>query len=566
MMASLGLSIGTWTPTKKHSARLRLGALEEVPHIYPAARRMVKSAAEFTALIERLPTAAPGGPLMDAAIDRYAAELERMNPAAHRRPEGILTEPALADELVAYADAGMFFFEGQGDFAARNLSERRALGGSGTVTRTLRLNDRLLLETTRIIVQFIPGLTAEDRAACLYRHGLISVGRLNERLCIETVAVFDRPAVDAAFELLEDEAVAFAEPDFIERFGKRTLNDPSLIRQWHLANQGQESGTAGADVKALDAWRMATGKGVRIGVIDTGFDTAHADLVLAPESGWFRPTADALDADFVPGISGMLPDEHGTACAGMAAARVGDGTGGLAYDADLVAIACLNDQIGTQTTLGRAIGYAADPRSELAVSGAQGVDVLVCSLGPNVAAWAISQTLRTFIEDVAQQGRNGRGLPIFWACTNGNHPIAADEVCSHENVIAVGRSTRTDSDDGCGFGPKLAFLAPGKDLLLPTRKDNYGIITGTSFAAPCAAGVACLVLEANPELTAREVGQLLQDTCDKVGPIPYVNGRNDRFGHGRLNAARAVEEATARIVGQDPQAQAAEPGIDEEKS
>jgi len=82
---------------------------------------------------------------------------------------------------------------------------------------------------------------------------------------------------------------------------------------------------------------------------------------------------------------------------------------------------------------------------------------------------------------------------------------------------------------------------PGYDV-----SDYTDIFGGTSAAAPMAAGVAGLILSAAPELTAAEVRRLMQETADKVGPEPYVDGRNDRYGYGRINAHRAL----AALVGE----------------
>ncbi|HZA28747.1 MAG TPA: S8 family serine peptidase, partial [Gammaproteobacteria bacterium] len=65
---------------------------------------------------------------------------------------------------------------------------------------------------------------------------------------------------------------------------------------------------------------------------------------------------------------------------------------------------------------------------------------------------------------------------------------------------------------------------------------------GTSSATPLAAGIAGLVLSRNPNLTRKEVKQILRDTADKIGPAPYdEKGRNNRYGFGRLNANKAVK-------------------------
>ena len=170
-------------------------------------------------------------------------------------------------------------------------------------------------------------------------------------------------------------------------------------------------------------------------------------------------------------------------------------------------VACLGDQVGTQTTLARAVAYTADPSTEVAgADPADGADILVSSLGPNGADWALTDTLDLALQFAATNGRAGRGLAIFWAASNGNNvDVMQDEVVSHPDVIAVVRSTRNDLEHDAARGPAVQLIAPGVDVFSTTGNGGYGTSTGTSFAAPCAAGCAALALSMNPRLTRDEL-------------------------------------------------------------
>jgi subtilisin family serine protease len=124
---------------------------------------------------------------------------------------------------------------------------------------------------------------------------------------------------------------------------------------------------------------------------------------------------------------------------------------------------------------------------------------------------------------------------------------------THPDVLAVGASTDFDyRADYSQFSTNLAFVAPsgggigyvyttdrtGSDG--STNGDYYLRFSGTSASCPIAAGVGALVLSVNPCLTSAEVGAILRDTCDKIGGLNYVTGRNLYYGYGRLNAERAV--------------------------
>jgi thermitase len=356
-----------------------------------------------------------------------------------------------------------------------------------------------------------------------------------------------RPGADAvstANALGRRRGIVYAEPVLVEHIPQRFRpTDPEYGRQWQWSNDGSGAGMAGADVRAEPAWDYTRGRTARVAVIDIGFDVGHEDLAAAvsPASGFFDDSAG--DAVLRRTLAGYPDSDHGTFCAGMAAAQEGNGLGGCgaAPNAELLLIAALDDQVGTQATLARAVAYAADPALEGGTS-RDGATVISSSLGPSVEAeWVLTAVLEDAIEFAARRSRGGLGVPIFWASSNGNVLVSLDEVVSHPLVLAVGRSTRSDTEDDSAFGPELDFLAPGVSVVSTFSGDAYGASTGTSFAAPCAAGVGALVLTIFP-LAAEELRRLMRDTCDKVGGVQYdANGHHDDYGHGRLNAFRAVE-------------------------
>ena len=133
---------------------------------------------------------------------------------------------------------------------------------------------------------------------------------------------------------------------------------------------------------------------------------------------------------------------------------------------------------------------------------------------------------------------------------------------SAPNVIAVGASTDFDfRSDTSQYGPELQFVAPsnggrawiaGIDLIgaagYNTNSDvsgnYYDGFGGTSASAPQAAGVAALILGADPTLTGQQVLACMRASADKVGDIPYnSDGWNQEYGYGRINAYAAVTNA-----------------------
>lgn len=513
--------------TRKSDIRRRLEQMEILSGVLPTKPEQSERTAALATSLQHNE--------IEAAVAASREQLQSLPldiPKSDATPE-LYEDVAMREQMIGFAGAGINFFHSDEEFWQLSQAERGARGGNPMVTRVFVQNQRVLLETSRILVRFEDGVSDDHRNAVMDRHPATIIGTSSLPPRTFRVDVQTGKALDACIVLMDEDAIEYAEPDFIEHIGPRvTPTDPEFNLQWHHTN-----------ISAETAWDRTRGDGVRMAVIDNGFDNTHPDLSFGNASGFFRSTLDFVDADFVPGISSMPNGNHGTACAGMIAAVVDNANGGcgVAHGADLSVVACLDDQVGTQTTLARAIGYATDPSLENITE--RGADIIACSLGPNGAVWRMTAILSDAIDFAAQQGRGGDGCPVFWACTNGNYPIGSDEVCSHPEVMAIGRSTRADADDGSGFGPKLEFLAPGVDVWIPARGGGYQKTTGTSFAAPCAAGIGALALSQKPNMTAVELRQLLRDTCDKVGPLPYIDGHNVRFGHGRVNAEMAVIEA-----------------------
>ncbi|MBO9555244.1 S8 family serine peptidase, partial [Cellulomonas sp.] len=458
------------------------------------------------------------------------------------------------DDVDAFRRAGWVFVEpvaapGAG---ARGLMARETpaeVERAGELVR--RPSGRVGIVTRRLTVQLDPALSSDEARATLEDLGvtpLLTLGWAPNLFEVDTVRHDD--AIEASAALDDDPRVVFAEPSIVEHVEQRLHpTDPRYAEQWQWLNTGQAGGTAGADVHIESAWDVTRGAGVTLAVIDNGFDAAHEDLQagITATSGHFQSNG-AAPATWVQGTAGMPGSNHGTFCAGMAAARQNNGHGGsgAAPESDLMLIAALGDQVGTQVTLARAVSYAADPST--VVPGADpgsGADILVSSLGPNGADWDLTEALRLALVFAGSHGRQGKGLAIFWAASNGNNvDVLADHVVSHPDVIAVVRSDNRDLENNAARGPEVELIAPGVNVVSTTSGGGYGPSTGTSFAAPCAAGVAALALSVNTSMTRDQLRAVMHDSADKIGGVVYdANGHNDDYGFGRVNATRAVELA-----------------------
>jgi thermitase len=397
----------------------------------------------------------------------------------------------------------------------------------------------VLIETDVATVQLNAAVTTKQRTAerVLAEDGLKIIHRLSFAPHLYTVQLPSGRSLPETIEALQAKThrYVFAEPNMLERIsGRQAPNDPLFGVQWqHDDNHGLHS---------LAAWDIANGEGVRIAIIDEGMKVNHDDLKDGIVGGgyfdYIPPGAGtATFIRFHPDMTDFPPSGHGTACMGMAGSRQNNGNGGsgIAPKSELLAIACTSDLTGTQETLARSIEYALNPQQVDPGGITRGADVISCSLD---TFYHLTSVLRLAIESAAN-GRYGLGVPIFWAVNNRNVALSLDPVCSLPGVIAVGKSNEDGYVFRCARGEKLEFLAPGVNVIGPALWTDNDDWTGTSFATPLAAGVAALVLQKHPEWTAAQVLQRLRNTCDM--PLHPAN-QNDRYGHGRINAYRAVYE------------------------
>ncbi len=279
-----------------------------------------------------------------------------------------------------------------------------------------------------------------------------------------------------------------------------------------------------------EAWKGASGEGVRVAVVDLGFWTEHPNLSLASESVYF--SGESILKLGVPGAASFPNHWHGTACASIVAGRPSKrGIRGVGPKAIVVAIA-LEDATKSQLELARAFSYAAHDIAAPVPGG--GAQIISCSLGPiQDPKRRLTRVLETAL-DFLSTCRGGRGVPVFWA-TSHDGDVCLDEPLRHDLVVSVAAVNRDGAKTG-GWGPCLDILAPGVDVCYATTSPHrlyQALGGGPSFAAPAAAGIAALMLEVEPDLSAADLIHRLQVSGDQAP-------RNDDKGHGIPNAAVAL--------------------------
>lgn len=316
---------------------------------------------------------------------------------------------------------------------------------------------------------------------------------------------------------------------------RNPLNDPFYSLAWHLFNEDME----GNDVNAEAAWKMGyTGAGVTIGIIDSGVFGFHPDMA-------GKRVADATQA----GPS----SQHGTGVAGVAVATGNNsqGSAGIAHGANFASL--YYSPTGVPTVNADAFLF----RNDLS-------HIKNNSWGPsdNGLLRSIADIENDALIDAVTNGRDGKGTVFVWAAGNGG---AADRVdydpyASSPYTIAIGaisdKALKSNySERGSSLFAVTYSSGSGTDRNIVTTNNststpynfNFG---GTSSAAPLASGLIALCLEANPDLTWRDVQHLIVESAEPVDTANTdwtTNGAgipiNHNYGFGQLDAVRMVSAA-----------------------
>ncbi|MFN5067050.1 MAG: S8 family serine peptidase, partial [Aphanizomenon sp.] len=339
----------------------------------------------------------------------------------------------------------------------------------------------------------------------------------------------------------------YIEPDYTITTAATIPNDPSFGQLWGLNNTGQSGGTPDADIDAPEAWDIQKGNpNLVIGVIDTGVDYNHTDLVGNIWTNAGEIAGDGIDNDnngYIDDIRGwdfayndnnpMDVQGHGTHVSGTIAGKGNNGVGvtGVAWNAKIMPLKFLNDSgSGSTSNAILAINYAT----------AKGVKLTNNSWGGG----GYSQALYDAINAAGQQGA------LFIAAAGNssqNTDINPAYPASYNlaNIISVASTTNTDGlSSFSNYGLTSVDLgAPGSGIYSTLPNNSYGTYSGTSMASPHVAGAAALVWSQNPTWTAQQVKNTLMNTGDSIAALAgkTVSGK-------RLNVFNALAAANLPSV------------------
>ncbi|XP_034833264.1 furin-like protease 1 isoform X2 [Maniola hyperantus] len=330
---------------------------------------------------------------------------------------------------------------------------------------------------------------------------------------------------------------------------KFQLNDPKWPHMWYLNRGG------GLDMNVIPAWREGvTGRGVVVTILDDGLETDHPDLV-ANYDPMASYDVNSHDSDPQPRYDMIDSNRHGTRCAGEVAATANNSlcAVGVAFQASVGGVRMLD---GDVTDAVEARSLSLNP---------QHVDIYSASWGPDDDGKTVDGpgelATRAFIEGVTK-GRNGKGSIFVWASGNGGREHDNCNCDGYTNSIwTLSISSATERGDVpwysemCSSTLAATYSSGATNEKQVVTTDLHHACTtghtGTSASAPLAAGICALALQANRDLTWRDMQHIVVRTARperlSLGGEWRINGvgRNvsHSFGYGLLDAAGMVRLA-----------------------
>lgn len=400
-----------------------------------------------------------------------------------------------------------------------------------------------------ILVKFRPGIEAggvRSLAASLRFKEIESL----ERIGVRRVRTPDRAAFDRALaDLRSRPEVEYADPNYLLSAASLP-NDPYFHWQWGLRNTGQivgpldkndfPSGTADCDIRAVSAWARTTGRERTIvGIVDTGIDLGHPDLVhnlLSPGYDFFNDKPGAEDRH-----------GHGTHVAGIIAAEGNNklGVTGICWGARIIPARVFDsDATGPTSAVIKGIMYCADQGARAINMSLGGPDVVVSKALADAVKYAFDKGAVM----AASAGNDGTA-GVWYPAAYDDWVLAAAATNYNDTYMTL---AETGGDWGSNYGPEVDVAAPGRWILstwgrgldFRGRPGWYGYNYGnkTSMSTAFVTGLAALLVSSNPRLKNTQVMDVIRRSADDVNAATHP-GPDIYIGYGRINAYKALRLA-----------------------
>jgi len=424
---------------------------------------------------------------------------------------------------------------------------QRSLTPNGQVT------DRLPYAENEILVRFKDAVPASRKQSL---HRRVRAGVIKSFRHVRNLELLGLPrelSVEQALKSYRNNPdVLYAEPNyFVETLG--APNDSSFVTQWGLRNTGQNGGTPGADIKAVQAWNTTTGSvNVVVAVIDTGVDYNHQDLAANIWRNEADCNSNGIDDDgngYIDDCHGidtangdsdpMDDNDHGTHVAGTIGAVGNNSLGVVGVNWNVKIMACKFLDAGGSGSVAGAIAcmdYVKTMKD-------RGVDIVATNNSWGGAGF--SQALSDAIEAHRQRD-------ILFIAAAGNSATDNDAVTFYPagyylpSVISV---AATDKFDRLAFfssygAASVHVGAPGAEILSTTTNNTYASFSGTSMATPHVTGLAALLKAQNPARDWRAIKNLILAGGKRNS---FLNSRT--LTGRRLNAAGSLHCSDASVLG-----------------
>ena len=377
-------------------------------------------------------------------------------------------------------------------------------------------------ETDEILVKLADGYQRSTLDAFNAMRGAAVVDVIEELGVYRLQVPQHRTVAETLSAFAADPMFAYVEPNFVGQGGLEP-NDTFYGQQWHLRNTGQSGGTLGADIDAPLGWTLTTGDdSIIVAVLDSGIDTDHPEF-----SGRLVPGFDFVNDDSDPEDD----HSHGTLVSGLLAANADNafGVAGVDHHVMIMPLKMLNaNNFGSTFDLADSLIFASK-------AGAHVISMSLINFGSGAT-----------LEDALQFARDQGSILI--ACA-GNGGIGNADVSGpgvSPLTISIGATDHNDVRASfSGTGTALDLVAPGSGVATVAYNgdnDGFSSFSGCSAATPVAAGIATLLVALDKSLSHDDVYDILTHSADDlVGPAAEdTPGRDDFFGHGRVNLNGAV--------------------------
>lgn len=353
----------------------------------------------------------------------------------------------------------------------------------------------------RLLVQPRAGLSEAEFDKIIKKQGGKQVGKI-EGINVRVIQLPPQASEKAVEALLKNNKhLKFAERDMIVPHD--STNDPYYSKAWHIPKIG-----------APTAWQTTAGSGVTIAILDSGVDGAHPDLAGKLLPGWNFYDGNSNTAD----VNG-----HGTKVAGTAAAASNNALGVASIAGGAM---ILPGRVADST------GYATFSKMAAAVTWAADNGARVANLSFSGARGSSS------VQSAGQYLKNKGGLLV----TSAGNAGVEEAVAPSDTLLAVSGTTSSDvKASWSSYGSYVDVAAPGAGIYTTSKGGGYASVSGTSFASPATAAVVALMMAANPKLGPDDITKHLFATTVDLGTA----GFDKYYGHGRIDAAAAVQAAAA---------------------